>query len=50
MKKSTVIAGEEKLEGVLCLHDTNDFWISRINKGYNEEYEKDECNISSIEK
>lgn len=35
--------GEEKLEGVYVCMDTNDFWISRINKGYNEEYEKDEC-------
>lgn len=34
--------GEEKFEGVYICMDTNDFWISRINKGYNEEYEKDE--------
>lgn len=34
--------GEEKFEGVYVCMDTNDFWISRINKGYNEEYEKDE--------
>ena len=32
---------KDKLEGVYVCMDTNDFWISRINKGYNEEYEKD---------
>lgn len=30
--------GEDKFEGVYVCMDTNDFWISRINKGYNEEY------------
>ncbi len=30
-----------KFEGVYICMDTNDFWISRINKGYNEEYEPD---------
>ena len=34
--------GEDKFEGVYVCMDTNDFWISRINKGYNEEYEEDE--------
>ena len=34
--------GEEKFDGVYVCMDTNDFWISRINKGYNEEYEEDE--------
>lgn len=34
--------GEEKFKGVYICMDTNDFWISRINKGYNEEYEEDE--------
>lgn len=34
--------GEEKFDGVYVCMDTNDFWISRINKGYNEDYEKDE--------
>lgn len=34
--------GKEKFEGIYVCMDTNDFWISRINKGYNEEYEKDE--------
>ena len=34
--------GEDKFEGVYVCMDTNDFWISRINKGYNEEYEKED--------
>lgn len=34
--------GKEKFEGIYVCMDTNDFWITRINKGYNEEYEKDE--------
>ena len=34
--------GEDKFKGVYVCMDTNDFWISRINKGYNEEYEEDE--------
>ena len=29
-------------EGIYVCMDTNDFWISRINKGYNENYEKDD--------
>lgn len=33
---------EDKFCGVYVCMDTNDFWISRINKGYNEDYEKDE--------
>ena len=33
---------EDKFKGVYVCMDTNDFWISRINKWYNEEYEKDE--------
>lgn len=32
----------EKFEGVYICMDTNDFWISRINKGYNEEYERED--------
>ena len=34
--------GDNKFEGVYVCMDTNDFWISRINKGYNEEYEREE--------
>lgn len=34
--------GNEKFKGVYVCMDTNDFWISRILKGYNEEYEQDE--------
>lgn len=34
--------GGEKFEGVYVCMDTNDFWISRILKGYNEKYEMDE--------
>lgn len=34
--------GDDKFEGVYVCMDTNDFWISRILKGYNEEYEQDE--------
>ena len=30
---------DDKFEGVYVCMDTNDFWISRILKGYNEEYE-----------
>ena len=34
--------GEHKYEGVYVCMDTKDFWISRINKGYNKEYEPEE--------
>lgn len=34
--------GNDKFEGVYVCMDTNDFWISRITKGYNEEYEPEE--------
>lgn len=34
--------GEDKFLGVYVCEDSNDFWISRILKGYNEEYEKDD--------
>lgn len=34
--------GEAAFAGIYVCMDTNDFWVSRINKGYNEEYEKDE--------
>lgn len=34
--------GDNKFEGIYVCMDTNDFWISRINKGYNEEYEQEE--------
>lgn len=34
--------GEDKFKGVYVCMDTNDFWISRILKGYNEEYERDD--------
>lgn len=34
--------GDDKFEGVYVCMDTNDFWICRINKGYNEDYEKDD--------
>lgn len=34
--------GDDKFVGVYVCMDTNDFWISRILKGYNEEYEEDE--------
>ena len=34
--------GEDKFRGIYVCMDTNDFWISRILKGYNEEYEQDE--------
>ena len=34
--------GYDKFEGVYVCMDTNDFWINRINKGYNEEYEKND--------
>lgn len=33
---------DNKFEDVYICMDTNDFWISRINKGYNEDYEKEE--------
>lgn len=33
--------GDDKYFGIYVCMDTNDFWISRILKGYNEEYEKD---------
>lgn len=46
MQKSEEIdcypTGDDKFEGVYVCMDTNDFWISRINKGYNEEYEPEE--------
>lgn len=32
----------DKFKGVYVCMDTNDFWICRILKGYNEEYEQDE--------
>lgn len=32
----------DKFEGVYVCMDTNDFWICRINKGYNEEYDKED--------
>jgi hypothetical protein len=32
----------DKFEGVYVCMDTNDFWISRINKGYNKEYERED--------
>jgi hypothetical protein len=34
--------GNNKFLGVYVCMDTNDFWISRINKGYNEDYEEDD--------
>lgn len=34
--------GEEKFCGVYVCMDTNDFWIVRINKGYDEDYERNE--------
>lgn len=34
--------GDNAFVGIYVCMDTNDFWVSRINKGYNEEYEKDE--------
>lgn len=46
MKKAEEIdgypTGDDKFEGVYVCMDTNDFWISRINKGYNEEYERED--------
>lgn len=33
--------GNNKFEGVYVCMDTNDFWISRISKGYNKEYERE---------
>lgn len=33
---------DDKFKGVYVCMDTNDFWICRILKGYNEEYEQDE--------
>jgi hypothetical protein len=33
---------KDKLEGVYVCMDTNDFWISRINNGYNEEYDRED--------
>ncbi len=46
MQKSEEIdcypTGDDKFEGVYVCMDTNDFWISRINKGYNEEYEPED--------
>lgn len=33
--------GDDKFKGVYVCMDTNDFWICRILKGYNEEYEQD---------
>ena len=35
-------SGTEKFEGVYICADTNDFWICRITKGYNTEFEEDE--------
>lgn len=34
--------GDDKFSGVYVCMDTNDFWICRINKGYNEEYEPED--------
>ena len=34
--------GEDKFISIYVCMDTNDFWICRILKGYNEEYEQDE--------
>jgi len=34
--------GNEKFHGIYVCMDTNDFWICRILKGYDEEYEKHE--------
>lgn len=34
--------GDDKFHGVYVCEDSNDFWISRILKGYNEEYERDD--------
>lgn len=34
--------GDDRFKGVYVCMDTNDFWICRILKGYNEEYEQDE--------
>ena len=33
--------GEDKFISIYVCMDTNDFWICRILKGYNEEYEQD---------
>lgn len=33
--------GDDKYCGIYICMDTNDFWICRILKGYNEEYERD---------
>ena len=41
--------GDNKFKGVYVCMDTNDFWISRILKGYNEEYEQDE-NLYLVER
>lgn len=35
-------ADEDKFEGVYVCMDTNDFWIARINKGYNEDYKRED--------
>lgn len=32
----------DKFEGVYVCMDTNNFWISRINNGYNEEYNRED--------
>lgn len=37
----TYPTGDNKYIGIYICMDTNDFWISRILKGYNEEYEED---------
>lgn len=34
--------GEDKFEAVYVCMDSNDFWISRIKSGYNEEYEPED--------
>lgn len=34
--------GDDKFEGVYVCMDTNDFWISRISKNLNEDYEYEE--------
>lgn len=35
-------SGDDKFKGVYVCMDTNDFWIARINKGYNLDYNKEE--------
>ena len=35
-------SGEDKFKGVYVCMDTNDFWVSRILKGYDEDYNQNE--------